>query len=259
MAATHCDLERAIAERRFREDLYYRLNIITLHVLPLRERKDEILPLVYHFMRKHATQTSPAVEITPELRDVLLTHDWPGNIRELENVIRKVLVLRRPDVVAEDIQMRARRRNPVSVPAAIGPAAKGPVVTLPKPIPEIREDRVRAAAAADGLSSFHSAGPAYTRLNGGVRDDFNGWGDTLHRNSSLPPQAVATDGADAFSVLQRVDQARREAETEAILAALNSTLWNRKRAAEILNIDYKALLYKMKKLGIAERATSVAM
>src|SRR4051794_8965435 len=58
-AATHCDLERAITERRFREDLYYRLNIVTFRVPPLRERKDEVLPLANHFLRKHATQTHP--------------------------------------------------------------------------------------------------------------------------------------------------------------------------------------------------------
>jgi two-component system, NtrC family, response regulator AtoC len=263
MAATHCDLERAIAERRFREDLYYRLNIITLHVLPLRERKDEILPLVYHFMRKHATQATPPVEITAGLRDVLLTHDWPGNIRELENVIRKLLVLRRPDIVAEDIQMRARRRTPLNVPAVAAPLAKGPVVTLPKPVPEVREDLVRAAAVNGSAfyHSAHSAAPAYTRLNGNgnMREDFNSTGETMYRNGGVMPQPATADASDAFSVLERVDQARREAETEAILAALNATLWNRKRAAEALNIDYKALLYKMKKLGIAERATSVAI
>jgi DNA-binding NtrC family response regulator len=261
MAATHCDLERAIEERRFREDLYYRLNIITLHVLPLRERKDEILPLVYHFMRKHSTQATPQAEITPGLRDVLLTHDWPGNIRELENVIRKLLVLRRPDIVAEDIQMRARRRNPINIPAAAPAVAKNPVVTLPKPVPEVREELVRAAAV-NGSAFYHAAppvAPAYTRMNGNMRDDFSSTGETTYRNGPMLPQAITADGADACSVLERVDHARREAETEAILAALNSTLWNRKRAAEALNIDYKALLYKMKKLGIAERATSVAM
>ena len=81
----------------------------------------------------------------------------------------------------------------------------------------------------------------------------------MYRNGGVIPQPATADASDAFSVLERVDQARREAETEAILAALNATLWNRKRAAEALNIDYKALLYKMKKLGIAERATSVAI
>jgi two-component system response regulator AtoC len=253
MAATHCDLERAITERRFREDLYYRLNIITLHVLPLRERKDEILPLVYHFMRKHATQSSPGVEITPGLRDVLLTHDWPGNIRELENVVRKLLVLRRPDIVAEDIQMRSRRRNPMNVPAPAPSAPKGPVVTLPKPLAETREDTARAV-----VNGHHSAVPAYVRSNGNIHEDFSST-ETTYRNGNVSPQSIAGEQRDAWSILERVDQARREAETEAILAALSSTLWNRKRAAEVLNIDYKALLYKMKKLGIAERAASVAI
>src|SRR5579863_738825 len=92
MAATHTDLKRAIVEGRFREDLYYRLNVIDLTVPPLRERRDEILPLAHHFLRTFAGASETIPDITPELSDALLFHDWPGNVRELQNFLRKYLV-----------------------------------------------------------------------------------------------------------------------------------------------------------------------
>lgn len=259
LAATHCNLEQAIAEKRFREDLYYRLNIITIHVPALRDRREEILPLVYHFMHKYATAVNPAVEISASLREALLSHDWPGNVRELENAVRRLLVLRRPDMVAEDLMKRARRVTsaPVCEPAAqVNPAmGREPVVTLPKPLPEVM-------AAAAGSGQMHQVPNPY-RPNGNVREDaaskdFRN-GLTNGMPSPASPRPFRVEEADRWSILDRVDEARREAETDAILQALNSTLWNRKRAAELLSIDYKALLYKMKKLGIVDRAAKIAI
>ena len=246
IAATHCDLERAIAEGRFREDLYYRLNIITLHVLPLRERKDEILPLVYHFMRKHSAPATPPVQITPALHHVLLTHDWPGNVRELENVIRKLLVLRRPEVVAEDLQTRARRRNRLNET----PDDSARFVSFPKPVTDFRQE----SSVPVPIDGAH-AQQAVMRPNGHPHDQVSTIADLAVRNGGRPRPVEDVD--NGWSELQRVDKARREAESEVILSALSSTLWNRKRAAELLNIDYKALLYKMKKLGIVERAIAI--
>ncbi len=111
MAATHCNLEQAIVEGRFREDLYYRLNIIDIHIPPLRDRKDEILPLAEFFLRTHATDDKPVVGLPATLRDALLEHEWPGNIRELENVMRKYLVMRNPEAVAEELLRRAHKRS----------------------------------------------------------------------------------------------------------------------------------------------------
>jgi two-component system response regulator AtoC len=254
LAATHCDLERAIAENRFREDLYYRLNIITLEVPPLRDRKEDILPLVYHFMRKHATQANPAVEVTPLLNGALLAHDWPGNVRELENVIRRLLVLRRPDAVAEDLRTRSRRRNPLHTAPNTPTPIKEPVVNLPRSVPELREEPVRAMAVNSSQTYEMPIRP-----NGNIHEDLDTVNEASYWNGTTASRPTAGERSDSWSILDRVDQARREAESEAILTALNSTLWNRKRAAELLSIDYKALLYKMKKLGIAERATSVAI
>jgi two-component system, NtrC family, response regulator AtoC len=259
IAATHCDLEQAIVENRFREDLYYRLNIITIQVPALRERRDEVLPLAYHFIRKHATPANPTVEISPMLRDTLLSHDWPGNIRELENVIRKLLVVRRSDFVAQEIQFRARRRTAMFASPPVSTVFKETALSLPKAVSNPLQEISIAAAAVGNVQPFQPAA-VYSRPNGKSHEDLNTPRETSsYRNGTIASGPVALDEVNRSSVLERVDHARREAETEAIISVLKSTLWNRKRAAELLNIDYKALLYKMKKLGIVERAAQIAI
>jgi DNA-binding NtrC family response regulator len=260
MAATHCDLEQAILQNRFREDLYYRLNIISIEVPSLRERRDEILPLAYHFMRKHATQANPVVEISPMLREALVSHDWPGNIRELENVIRKLLVVRRADYVAGEIQNRARRRKAALGGETASNGSRDLVGSLPKLVSFPPPDASPAPASTANFPSFLPSPVADVRSNGNLHEGSQHVSEqALCRNGSDTFGPAVVEEADRWSVLDRVDHARREAETEAIIAALNSTLWNRKRAAEVLNIDYKALLYKMKKLGIVERAAKIAI
>jgi nitrogen regulation protein NR(I) len=94
LAATHRDLESAIASKQFREDLYYRLSVVVLTLPPLRERREDIPELVKYFMRKYAAEL--AVEnpsIQPEAVEMLRAQSWPGNVRELENVVRKILLL----------------------------------------------------------------------------------------------------------------------------------------------------------------------
>jgi two-component system response regulator AtoC len=107
MAATHRDLRKAIRDGEFREDLFYRLNIMSLEIPPLRERKDEIPWLADYFVRKHAERGNPVPEITPRLREALTGHDWPGNVRELENMMRKYLVLQRDDLLIEELMALA--------------------------------------------------------------------------------------------------------------------------------------------------------
>jgi two-component system response regulator AtoC len=181
MAATHCDLEEAIVAGRFREDLFHRLNVINIRVPPLRERSDEILPLAEFFVAKHAADGEEFGGITPGLRRALLAYSWPGNIRELENFVRRFRVLRDPEMAIEELQIRAERKQNAYKPPPLSAAAPAP-----------------------------------------------------HQMASLP----------------NVVEAQRRMEAQAILNALNATHWNRKLAAARLNVDYKALLYKMKKLGI---------
>ncbi len=94
IAATNQDLKKAVEEGRFREDLYYRLNVVPVHLPPLRERKEDIPPLTYHFLRRYSQELGKDVrEISPEALESMLQYDWPGNIRELENAIERAMVL----------------------------------------------------------------------------------------------------------------------------------------------------------------------
>lgn len=94
IAATNKDLEKAVKEGTFREDLYWRLNVIRIHIPPLRERKEDIPLLVNHFLQKFAKENNkPVPVVEPEVMEVLLKYDWPGNVRELAHVVERALVL----------------------------------------------------------------------------------------------------------------------------------------------------------------------
>ena len=94
IAATNVDLKQEMEEGSFREDLFYRLHVISIHLPPLRDRKSDIPLLVQHFLEKYAEENGrPELEIQPETLDVLMDYDWPGNVRELENVIERGVVL----------------------------------------------------------------------------------------------------------------------------------------------------------------------
>jgi two-component system response regulator AtoC len=194
MAATHRDLEKAMLDRSFREDLYYRLNVINLELPPLRERKEDIVPLAEYLLKKHAV-AGGSVSLTLDLKHALMTYHWPGNVRELENTMRKLVVMRAPEVIARDLHAKASSKP-----------------TL-------------AAAVSSGAA---------------------------------PEVGQSAPNAERTPILEQVIKAKEQAETEAILAALNSTRWNRKQAATLLKIDYKALLYKMKKLGLEDNILSFA-
>lgn len=94
IAATNRNLVNLMKEKKFREDLYYRINVINLHLPPLRERKDDILLLIKHFLKKFGPTLNKNIKgITNDAQDLLLMHDFPGNIRELENIIKRALVI----------------------------------------------------------------------------------------------------------------------------------------------------------------------
>jgi transcriptional regulator with GAF, ATPase, and Fis domain len=94
IAATNVDLKKTMEEGRFREDLFYRLNVVNVMLPPLRDRKDDIPLLVQHFVEKYGEENrKPDLEIVPDALDILMSHDWPGNVRELENVIERAVIL----------------------------------------------------------------------------------------------------------------------------------------------------------------------
>ena len=100
IAATNQDLEKKIEDGTFREDLYYRLNVVTIKIPSLRERKDDILPLVEHFTDLYCKENNrEKLEISKEAFDVLMKYNYPGNIRELENIIERAVVLTRSNLI----------------------------------------------------------------------------------------------------------------------------------------------------------------
>jgi len=123
IAATHQDLERLMKEGRFREDLYYRLNVISIFLPPLRERREDILPLARHFLKLASAKLHrPPADFHPDAEELLRAHDWPGNIRELENAIEHAVVLARtPEIRATDLPFNVQanegnRRDEPSFP-----------------------------------------------------------------------------------------------------------------------------------------------
>jgi DNA-binding NtrC family response regulator len=106
ITATNRDLRQMVSEGKFQEDLYYRLNVIPIHLPPLRERRDDIPALVEHFLRKHGQRTGKRVDrVTPEAIAALMAHDWPGNVRELESTIERAVVLSGPVIDAAAISL----------------------------------------------------------------------------------------------------------------------------------------------------------
>ena len=105
IAATNRNLEEAIRKGAFREDLYYRLNVVTLSLPPLRERKEDIPILIDHFLKKYSRENKKEVSsLTKEAKDLLLHYDYPGNVRELENIIERAVVLcRGENITSQDL------------------------------------------------------------------------------------------------------------------------------------------------------------
>jgi len=180
MAATNVNIPEALATKRLREDLYYRLNAFTLQIPPLRERREEIPILLKHFMTQLSEQYArPPLPFSPELLQACANYPWPGNLRELGNFVKRYLVLGDEKLAINELKPRT-----------------------------------------DGSGGeFEPAPPRGAETVGGLK--------SLARS--------AKDGAEA----------------EAIARALDETNWNRKQAAALLQISYKALLYKIRQYGVA--------
>ncbi|HTP27580.1 MAG TPA: sigma-54 dependent transcriptional regulator [Anaeromyxobacteraceae bacterium] len=113
VAASNKNLEQAVKDGQFREDLFYRLNVVSICIPPLRERREDIPLLAEHFAAKHGRGEGAAV--SPEARDLLVAHDWPGNVRELENVVARALALNPSGVITpEDLPQALRGQRPLA-------------------------------------------------------------------------------------------------------------------------------------------------
>ena len=174
VAATNTDLLAAVHAGRFREDLFYRLNVITLELPPLRQRGDDVILLADFFLRKFGAQYKlPQLSLTPEVRRALLAHAWPGNIRELRNAIERAVLLSPPGTIA----VAELTRRP-SAPAGAGP------LPFPAPLAEIQRAAARAMLDTAGGNRSEAArrlGISRSRLQrlleGQGADDEEGEGD----------------------------------------------------------------------------------
>ncbi len=135
IAATNQDLRRAIAEKRFREDLFYRLNVVPIRIPPLRERREDIPLLAIHFLQRFNQRTGGDKILTPEAVERLLEHEWPGNVRELENMIEQSAAL------SPGREIRAADVQPEHLPAA---GRGGSAVTLAQAVEEAERRAIEA-------------------------------------------------------------------------------------------------------------------
>jgi transcriptional regulator with GAF, ATPase, and Fis domain len=233
IAATNRDLERAVAEGQFREDLFFRLNVVAIQLPPLRDRREEIPLLTEYFLKKYSVQyNKPYTEIGSETMSLFMEHDWPGNVRELENLIKRAVVLGGEAAIRKEIThsiaIAAHRVAPLAY------ATQGHQGLYPHPqAPAMPHGVPRAAPPPTfGAPSPHAAAPVPA--------------------PPMTPAALAAAAAEAgnYSLKDISREAARQAERELILKMLQQTRWNRKETAEILGISYKALLYKIKENGL---------
>ena len=231
IAATNRDLETMIRSGSFREDLYYRLQVIEIRVPPLRDRRDEILPLVEFFLIRYAARYGrPVARPSTRLREALASYSWPGNIRELENVIKRYVILQDEPMVLNELQ-RARTAEPVSFSSA-------PAPEMPAPAPVAAAPVVPTSPAPLAFAPAAPPAPLAT-MDVPVTRAAETAGNGHDKPTKLPELAR---------------QAALGAEREAIQAALDRFRWNRRKAAQLLGVSYKTLLNKMKECGISAPA-----
>jgi two-component system response regulator HydG len=140
IAATNQDLRRAIVEKRFREDLFYRLNVVPLRIPPLRDRREDVALLAAHFVHRYVSRSGDEKVLTAEALARLLDHDWPGNVRELENAIEQAATLSMgKEIRADDVQIEGVR--------AAEATGDGRVLTLEEAVDEAERRAIEAALA----------------------------------------------------------------------------------------------------------------
>ena len=187
IAATNVDLRKEMEDGRFREDLFYRLHVISILLPPLRERKEDIPLLVQHFVQKYAEENvRPPLQVLPEAVDVLMEYDWPGNVRELENVIERAVVLSPGRTLGLDLIPENVRRAPRAFAAECGAAAGGHLA-------QGRDGRLRAAVDRVGARGRRRRAEAGRRAAAHQADDAQRDDQTL-RHPAAPQEGVRGDG-----------------------------------------------------------------
>jgi DNA-binding NtrC family response regulator len=150
VAATSRNLEEMVSEDQFREDLYYRLNVVTLHLPPLRDRRDDVPLLVNHFLRQLCEKLGrEPLAVAPELREYLETYEWPGNVRQLRNALESMVVLARNDeLTLQDVPAMMHHAPDLGDGIAIPPGMK---------LEELEREAVEQALEQHGGNRTHAA------------------------------------------------------------------------------------------------------
>ncbi len=227
LAATNRDLEAMMRAGSFREDLYYRLQVIEIHVPPLRERREEIPALVEFFLIKFSkVYRRPVPRPSRVLSDALLEYPWPGNIRELENMMKRFVVLQEESLILKELLRPRPSGPPPAAEPVAAPAAVQAAVPAPPPVTPV-------ATAPPPPAAVNPAPPAISEP----------------ANDEVPSEAA--EGMDLQALAK---SAAMRAERDAIEQALVRFRWNRRKAADYLNVSYKTLLNKMKECGITVSA-----
>jgi two-component system nitrogen regulation response regulator GlnG len=215
IAATNKPLEKAVAEREFREDLFYRLNVVRIEIPPLRERKEDIRLLVNYFLKKIAQRQKQAPKsISQEALDFLEQYAWPGNVRELENVMQRAIVVTKGDVIL-----------PLDLPGSI-------LQSLPRPVQSSRVAGIAPAAAAMGTPTENGTMTA----KAGGDPDLTSISRTLFH------------WARTNSTLKLIPAVEREL----IINALAETKGNQVQAAKLLGITRATLRKRVEKFKIKQ-------
>ena len=215
LCATNRNLEKMVEEGRFRRDLFYRINVVNILVPPLRERKDDIPLLVDYFVGRYSQMYNREVaKASPKLMEMFLNYSWPGNVRELENNVKRFIILGSESQLIAEFNRKRENGQYSAIPDDGGLSeAETTVARQPK-----------------------AARPAATKVT------TNSGGNGTEQESDIPEKTTLKEVAKF---------AQRKAERELIERVLQHTRWNRRKAAQILDISYKALLYKIKECGLS--------
>lgn len=272
IAATNRNLEEAVAEGQFREDLYYRLKVITLHVPPLRERREDLPLLIEHFMRVFCEREGKGIDrIAPVAFEMLSTYHWPGNIRELENCIEGMIVMTRESVLnMDDVPEYIRRTHrsddsgsQVGTNTSMDPRDTQLLST------DLIRSLIRTLAAKHGVHIVNVADDLVREL---AETDWKGDRLTLRRclemmillsergklraedipiefRSTKSPVIEGSD-KDPTAVAVHVGMTMADAERQLIQATLASQDYNKTQTARVLNIGLRTLFRKIKEYGL---------
>lgn len=233
ISATNRDLEKAVREGSFREDLFYRLNVVNIYMPPLRDRKEDIPLLVRFFLDRFNRQLNKKVKLSNDTLELFMGYHWPGNVRELENALEGLVILGNEKEVVRELQDKISRKGFLPMAPVQGKAANAPSSTPPLS----SHDRRKSSQRRNIHDRRQQTAPPF--------DDHR---KSERRGNHVFASSTGVAGVNPISLKALSREAARKAEQELIRKVLDQTHWNRKKAAKILEISYKAFLYKMKHL-----------